>query len=130
MKNIITILCILILPIMAYLIMDKRSTLATATAIENSRPTIMVFSSTMCLDCQKLKVVINELENIYDKKINFVQYNALDKNKKIKEYIKKYGITLVPTTIFFDKEGNKTDKIEGFISKEELIKKIEESLNE
>lgn len=130
MKNIITILCILILPIMAYLIMDKRSTLATATAIENSRPTIMVFSSTMCLDCQKLKVVINELENIYNNKINFIKYNALDKNKKIKEYIKKYEITLVPTTIFFDKEGNKTDKIEGFISKEELIKKIEESLNE
>ena len=130
MKNIITILCILILPIMAYLIMDKRSAINIATAMEKSRPTIMVFSSTMCLDCQKLKVVINELENIYNNKVNFVKYNALDKDRKIKEYIKKYEITLVPTTLIFDKNGNKTDKIEGFVSKEELVKKIEESINE
>ncbi len=130
MKNIITILLIIILPIMAYLIIEKRSSLTTATAMENSLPTVMVFSSTMCLDCQKLKLVINELEKSYSNRVNFIKYNALDNNKKIKKYIKEHSITLLPTTIIFDEDKNKIEKIEGYIDKEELAKKIEDVINE
>lgn len=130
MKNIITILLILILPIIAYIIMDKNSENSIATAQVNNLPTVMVFSSTMCLDCQKLKLVINELENTYSGKVNFIKYNALDNNKKVKNYIKEYSITLAPTTIIFDEDNNKIEKIEGYIEKEELIKKIEDAINE
>ena len=130
MKNIITILLILILPVIAYVIMDKNSKNNIATAQTNNLPTIIVFSSTMCIDCQKLKLVINELEEKYSNKVNFVRYNALDNNKKIKKYIKEHAITLVPTTIIFDEENNKIEKIEGYIGKEELEKKIEDALNE
>ncbi len=129
MKNIITILLIIILPIMAYLIIEKRSELNSATAMENSLPTIMVFSSSMCLDCQKLKGVINEIKNDYEDKINFISYNALDKDKKVQKYIKEYQIILAPTTIILDRNGNKVDKIEGYIPKEELINEIEEAIN-
>lgn len=129
MKNIITILLIIILPIMAYLIIEKRSKLNSATAMENSLPTIMVFSSSMCLDCQKLKGVINEIKNDYEDKINFISYNALDKDKKVQKYIKEYQIILAPTTIILDRNGNKVDKIEGYIPKEELINEIEEAIN-
>lgn len=129
MKNIITILLIIILPIMAYLIIEKRSELNSATAMENSLPTILVFSSSMCLDCQKLKGVINEIKNDYEDKINFISYNALDKDKKVQKYIKEYQIILAPTTIILDRNGNKVDKIEGYIPKEELINEIEEAIN-
>ncbi len=129
MKNIITILLIIILPVMAYLIIEKRSNLTTATAMENSLPTIMVFSSSMCLDCQKLKGVINEVKNNYEGKVNFISYNALDKDKKIQKYIKEYQVVLAPTTIILDKDGNKINKIEGYIPKEELINEIEEAIN-
>ena len=129
MKNIITILLIIILPVMAYLIIEKRSNITTATAMENSLPTIMVFSSSMCLDCQKLKGVINEVKNNYEGKVNFISYNALDKDKKVQKYIKEYQIVLAPTTIILDKDGNKIDKIEGYIPKEELINEIEEAIN-
>ena len=130
MKNIITILLILILPIIAYIIMEKNSKNSIATAQVNNLPTVMVFSSTMCLDCQKLKLVINELENTYSGKVNFIKYNALDNNKKVKNYIKEYSITLAPTTIIFDEDNNKIEKIEGYIEKEELAKKIEDAINE
>ncbi len=129
MKNIITILLILILPIMAYLIVDKRASLSIANAKENNLPTVMTFSSTMCLDCQKLKVVLKEVEETYRGKVNFINYNALDKDRKIKEYIKKYNIVLAPTTIIFDENGKDVDRIEGYIPKEELINEIEEALN-
>ncbi len=129
MKNIITIIIILILPVMTYLILERRSSLTTATAMENNLPTVMVFTSTMCIDCQKLKKVISEIENDYQGKINFVSYNALDNDKKIKSYIKQYGIVLAPTTIILDKDGNKIDKIEGYLPKEDYVNEIEEAIN-
>lgn len=130
MKNIITILIILILPVMTYLILEKRSSLTTATAMEKNLPTVMIFSSSMCIDCQKLKNVVKEIEPLYEGKINFINYNALDKNKKIKNYIKEYGIVLAPTTIILDKNGKQIDKIEGYLPKDEYINEIEEAINE
>lgn len=130
MKNIITILIILILPVMTYLILEKRSSLTTATAMEKNLPTVMIFSSSMCIDCQKLKNVVKEIEPLYAGKINFINYNALDKDKKIKNYIKQYGIVLAPTTIILDKNGRPIDKIEGYLPKDEYINEIEEAINE
>ena len=129
MKNIITILLILIIPIVAYLIMSKNSKDIIAVSKENNLPTLMAFSSTMCIDCQKMKKLLNEIEPTYQNKINFISINALDKDKKVKNYVNKYGVVLVPTLIFVDTNGNVTNKIEGFIPKEELISEIEEAIN-
>ncbi len=128
MKNIITILLVLILPIVAYFIIENNS--KESQAIASNSPTVMIFSSAMCIDCQKLKLVVEDLEKIYAGKVNFIKYNALDSDKKIKDYIKKYSINLAPTTIILDKDGNQKDKIEGYITKEEFIKEIEEAINE
>ena len=62
-------------------------------------------------------------------KVNFMSYNALDKSKNIQAAIKEYNIVLVPTIIILDRNGNKKDKIEGFIPKQELIQKLEDAIN-
>ncbi len=129
MKNIITILLILIVPICAYLIMSKNSTDIMANAKEKNMPAIMTFTSSMCMDCQKMKAVIKEVEPNYTGKINFIMVNALDKDRKVKEAIKKYHVVLVPTMIFLDENGNELNKIEGAISKEQLINELEETIN-
>lgn len=129
MKNIITILLILIVPVCAYLFMSKNSANITAMANGNNLPTVMTFSSTMCMDCQKLKVILKDIEEEYKGKVNFINYNALDKDRKVKENIKKYGIVLAPTIIILDKDGNKVEKIEGYIPKEEFVKEIEDAIN-
>lgn len=128
MKNIITILLLLIIPILAYLIMNKNTETVIAVA-KNNTPTLYIFSSTMCLDCKKMKEVIKEVEPIYYDKINFIHINALDKNKKVKEHIKRYGVTLVPTLVFTDINGNKTNKIEGYIERDKLQSEIEDAIN-
>ncbi|MBQ8886368.1 MAG: thioredoxin family protein [Candidatus Gastranaerophilales bacterium] len=128
MKNIITILLVLILPICAYLLINKNSNNILAVAKSNT-PTLQIYTSTMCIDCQKLKNLINEIEPTYKDSVNFIVINALDKNKKTQNDIKKYGITLVPTIIVFDRSGNQTNKIEGYIEKEKLIAEIEEVIN-
>ncbi|MBQ9245860.1 thioredoxin family protein [bacterium] len=130
MRNIITILLILILPIALYLTFNKNSEEKAAFANNAEKPYMYVFTSSMCMDCNKMKAVIKEIENDYNDKINIVYINALEKNKKVKEQIKKYGVTLVPTLVFADVNEVQTKKIEGSIPKEQLIIAIEDSINE
>ncbi len=129
MKNIIIVLLILIVPVCAYLFMSRNSADFMADAKEKNIPALMIFTSSMCMDCQKMKAVLKEVESEYDSKIDFVYINALDKDRKIKEYIKKYKVVLVPTLIFVDDNGNQINKVEGFIPKEQLISEIEEAIN-
>ena len=89
----------------------------------------MSFTSTMCIDCQKLKRNLNEIEGLYQNKINFVTLNATEKNKKVQQLVKKHGIVLVPTMVFLDIEGNEMNKIEGYVEKEDIKKELEELLN-
>ena len=125
MKNIITIIAILIIPVLLYIVISNQAEETSVIAKDNNIPTLMTFSSTMCLDCQKMKATIKEIEDNYTGKINFISINATDKNKLTKELIKQYGITLVPTMVFIDKNDNEIKKIEGAITKEELNKELE-----
>jgi thioredoxin-related protein len=108
--------------------MKKNDNNELAIAKENI-PSFQIYSSSMCLDCQKIKKLISEIKPTYEEKINFISINALDKNKKTQEQIKKYGIVLVPTIIILDKNNNQINKIEGYIEKEELVKILEDTIN-
>ncbi len=129
MKNIIAILLIIFVPLFAYLYISKNSETTVAVAKDKTKPSVMIFTSAMCLDCQKMKSIINEVEPIYNDKVNFISINALDKSKKVQEYIKKYSIVLVPTIIFVDENENQKNKVEGYIPKDELIKEVEDIIN-
>jgi thiol-disulfide isomerase/thioredoxin len=129
MKNIITILLILILPLTVYLVMTSKSDTAKVNAQGNNLPTMKVYTSTMCLDCQKMKGVVKEIEPEYKNKINIISINALDNRKSVQDEIKKYGIVLVPTIIYINSDGTIKNKTEGYIPKEELIKEIESTIN-
>jgi thiol-disulfide isomerase/thioredoxin len=129
MKNIIIILLILILPVAAYYTLSSKSS-DKAFAINPENPSMLIFTSTMCKDCQIMKKILKEVENNYNEKINFVYIDALKNNKKTQEQIKEYGITLVPTLVFTDVNNIQTKKIEGSVPKEELVIAIEDCINE
>lgn len=130
MKNFIVILLILVVPVFAYLFLSKNSTDYMAMASDGKNPSLLIYTSTMCLDCKKMKEVIKEIEDTYSDKINFVSINALDNNRKIQDSIKKHDVKVVPTLVFTDINGTETNKVEGYIPKEDLIIKIEEAINE
>lgn len=129
MKNIITILLIIVVPIVAYLYVSKNSDKTIAATRNLNLPTVLAFTSTMCMDCQRIKSVLAEVEPGYSDKVNFEYVQALDKSKKVKDSIKKYGVVLVPTIILLDKDGNQMTKIEGFMEKQDLVSEIEALIN-
>lgn len=129
MKNIITIIAILIIPIFIYSTMSENSDKTIVFAKNDNIPTLMTYSSTMCLDCQKMKGIINEIKDEYNEKINFIGINATEKSKTTKELVKQYNVTLVPTMIFIDKDNNEVNRIEGAITKEELKSELDRLCN-
>lgn len=129
MKNIIIILLILIFPITIYGILTNKTENNIVLAQNANLATLKIYSSTMCLDCQKLKKEMQDIEIDYKDQINIQKFNALENSKKIQDDISKYEITLVPTMIFITKDGETRKKIEGYIPKEEIIKEIESTIN-
>lgn len=130
MKNIITIILILILPVMVYFMINKNSSDLSALAEAKNMPTFITFSSTMCVDCRKMKPIISELEKEYSGKVNFISVNATEKDKKIQNLVKKYNVVLVPTMIILDSDNNELSRLEGYIPKEELASDIEDAIND
>ena len=128
MKNITIILLILILPIAVFLFLNKAKS-PSDIAIAENRPTFMVFTSTMCLDCQKVKKELAEIEPDYTERINIVKINALEKKSNTQQMVKKYNVTLVPTLIFIDRNNKTTFRTEGYMSKEEMTEQLENLLN-
>lgn len=126
--NLFIITLILILPITLYALFKAPSSSTTALASEKSRPTVTIFSSAMCMECKKLKKVIKIIEPKYEKQIIFKKIDANIMSDEISDKIKKYKVTLVPTTIFENQEKNILIKKEGAISKGEFERNLNELL--
>lgn len=122
MKNIIIILLIFIVPLVAYKLLSGRHTDTGAEVGTTNRPQIIKFSALMCAECKELDAVLDEVYPKYEKKIDLIKIQVQDNDSKTKELIKKYGITLTPTMILLDSQGEKLDKIEGSMEKDKLDK--------
>lgn len=121
MKNWIIALSILILPMVAYFVLDK--THGDTTGFEAqaaNKPMIIKFSSPMCLDCKKLDTTIDAVIPAYADKVAYEKINAQSSDSKVQGLIKKYNVTLVPTCVFLKKDGQLYKRTEGFMEKPEF----------
>lgn len=130
MKNILTVLIVVLVPLAVYFTLSKNPGELTAVAQDNSKPSMITFTSTMCSDCKKLKEVLKTVQPEYASKVNFTNINALDRDKSVQEKIKKYNVTLVPTMVFTDSSGKVKNVIEGYIPEEQLVAELEGLINE
>ncbi len=118
-KNILIVLAVFIIPVLAYWGLT-RSTASVAEAGANGKPQVIKFTSTMCIDCQKMNKVMEALKPRYSDKISFVDINVQDKNSFASEQVKKYNITLVPTIIMFDSTGKQVMRLEDAVSESKM----------
>jgi len=82
-------------------------------------PKLMDFGAGQCATCKMMDVVLNELAQTTDGKL-IVQYVDV---KEKEDVAKQYKILMIPTQIFFDAQGNELFRHEGFIPKEDILKK-------
>lgn len=91
-------------------------------ALRSGKPTVLDLGAGYCVPCQMMKPIFEELEREYKGKANIILL-------EISEYqnlANRYRVRVIPTQIFFDKEGNTYWRHEGFLAKGEIIKKLRE----
>ena len=126
MKNLITILLILFVPIVAYLALTKSMATTTKYEMVADKPQVIKFTSAMCLDCQKMNKIFQEIFPKYEDKILLREVHIQDSSSFNDEQIKKYNVTLVPTIILLNSNGKQVKRIEGAIEREEMEKCLED----
>lgn len=130
MKNWIVALVILTLPLAVYWgLKNNQEAKKSFSAHAVEMPSVIKFSSPMCMDCKKLADELEEIKPNYQDKINFIEIDATSNNKNTQEQIEKYGVTVVPTLIFIDTKNQKERKVEGFEKKEHLERYLKELIN-
>lgn len=125
MKNRLIISLVFVLPLAVYgLLSVFLPQKAINSAVAANVPTIIKFSAPLCMDCQKLDKTLDDVMPKYQGKVNLQKIDATSQTSTVQEMVKKYNITVVPTTIFIDANGNFEKKVEGYIPQNKLENQI------
>lgn len=121
-KNLISILLILFIPVVAYMALTKSMATNAQIYDTTNKPQVIKFTSTMCMDCQKMNKIMQEIFPKYEDKIVLTEIHVQDGSSFSNSEIKKHNVTLVPTIILIDSNGKQVKRIEGAIEKAEMEK--------
>lgn len=86
---------------------------------ERPLPKLIDFGSGQCTICKMMDVVLDVLAREYDGRL-IIQFVDAQEQKELAE---QYDVRMIPTQIFFDAQGNELFRHEGFIPKEDILKK-------
>ncbi len=122
-KSIIVILTILILPVLAFfgLTFNKDN---ASLAQASGKPSIIKFTSTMCLECQEVNKVFKQVFPKYQDTVNYTEVVVDSRSDMNNSLIRKYNVTLVPTIIMLNSDGTQYKRIESSIPAAELDRDI------
>jgi thioredoxin 1 len=96
-------------------------------SVETGNPPLVTFveiGSVRCIPCKKMQPIMREIEQEYAGKVRVVFYDVWTPEGK--PYGEKYGIRVIPTQVFLDKDGKEYFRHEGYFPKEELVKVLQQ----
>jgi thioredoxin 1 len=84
--------------------------------------TMVDLGSNKCIPCKMMAPILEKLKKEYAGKaavifLDIQEYPAL---------IKRFGLSAIPTQIFFDKNGKGTLRHRGFMSEKEIVKQFKD----
>jgi len=93
-----------------------------SAALKSGLPSVVKLGADWCSPCRAMKPVLKELAVELKGKVNVLDLNINDQ----RDLAKQFKVTLIPTTIFFDRQGKPKGTVTGFQSKEDILAKIKE----
>jgi thioredoxin 1 len=85
--------------------------------------TFVELGSVKCIPCRQMQPVMKSVEEKYGKQVSVVFYDVWKSDQR--EYAEKYGIKVIPTQVFLDKDGKEFFRHEGFFPEAEIDKLFE-----
>ena len=84
--------------------------------------TFIELGADKCIPCKAMQPVMREIAQEYKGTIQVVFYDVW----KTPKYAKDYGIQMIPTQVFMDKNGDEVFRHVGFFAKEAIIKALKD----
>ena len=84
--------------------------------------TFIELGADRCIPCKAMQPIMREIAQEYKGTIQIVFYDVW----KTPKYAKDYGIQMIPTQVFIDKNGIEISRHVGFYAKDEIIKMLKE----
>ncbi len=106
---------------------ESKATGKAAPAEKSDEAPLVTFvelGSVRCIPCKKMQPIMKEIEEEYAGKVKVVFYDVWTPEGK--PYAKKYGIRLIPTQVFLDKDGKEYFRHEGYFPKDELVQVLKQ----
>ena len=136
MKNWIIVLLIFVLPLSLYAYLDAKAQNDMMCKSQGAKETnqiakakIIKFSSPMCSECKEVAAEMDKAMKNYKGSVMVEEINVVENVGKGIDYnksqIKKYKVTLVPTLVFIDRQGNVIHRQEGAMSSDEIVDILE-----
>jgi len=85
--------------------------------------TFIELGSVNCIPCKQMQPVMKSIEEKYGEQVKVIFYDVWKADQK--QYAQKYGIRLIPTQVFLDKEGKEFHRHEGFYPESEIEKLLQ-----
>jgi thioredoxin 1 len=101
---------------------DPQANKELAAALKSGLPSVVKLGADWCPPCRAMKPELKKLAAELKGKVNVLDLNVENQ----RELAKQLKITLIPTTIFYDRRGKSKGTVTGFQSKEQLLAKIKE----
>jgi thioredoxin-like negative regulator of GroEL len=95
---------------------------AAASVVGQGKPVLLELGSDQCVPCKMMTPILKELSQQYPQQFT-VAFHDVWKDASVGE---KYGISIIPTQILFDKDGKELFRHEGFFAKDQILAKWKE----
>lgn len=96
-------------------------TAATQAAAKPRLPRLVDLGSTTCIPCKKMAPILEQLKTELQGNVD-VEFIDVVKNATAAD---QYKITVIPTQIFFDKDGKEVFRHEGFFPKPDILVQLQ-----
>ena len=92
-------------------------------AIQSGKPLLVDFGANSCMPCRQLRPILKEIEKEHAEKARILIIDVY----KYQDLAKEYRVQLIPTLIFFNKEGKESFRHVGAWDKDSIVEKLKEA---
>jgi thioredoxin 1 len=88
--------------------------------LRQGKPTIVEFGSTRCVSSREMTPLLAQLAREHGERVAVVDIDVLAE----REYLRRYGIVVIPTQVFFDATGRETSRHAGKIELRDMLARL------
>lgn len=95
---------------------DEKAILESGFKSEKGLPLVVDFSAVWCGPCQQFKPIFHKAAADFEGRIDFL---AIDVDS-FPSLAEKYGVSAIPTVVYFDAAGKETNRTTGFVGADDF----------